>query len=494
MADSGGQYARLGAGAYKPMVMVSNELEKHRSSSFSSGEQSSESECLSDETDADEAPHQGFLFHLLDERSDSMMGKVFSSAVTGIILLNTLVMSMEADMPDLVDLWAVVDNIFLGFFVCELSSRLIYFRFRFFTDPLDRGWNIFDFSIVMMGVLDQWVKPLVIDESEGGSAGGGAAKMILILRTLRILRVLRAIRLFKNLKALYLMMQGLIASLQSVMWVGVLFLLLMLVSSIFLTNIVGKQSAEFEDPAAIEGWFGTIASTMDTLFVYLTCDDWSTSARMVNDSMPLMEIFWVFYMFLGTFTLLSLLTGLMADKMNEVREESEDRADMAAEAQMEQKLVRVEKLFQQNSAGDGKLTLNEFHDLMSDAAFQAELKELKIDLGGGSSADSVYMAFDRTGDGNMNWRDFQYGLIKMSSSEVKRRDVCFLEGALINLAKIMMKIQPSQKELEKEGWVDRLHRLNYRCAVLSNTVEDLITEMGVFFRRHGYTPPPLPIN
>merc|ERR1712225_154940 len=100
----------------------------------------------------------------------------------------------------------------------------------------------------------------------------------------------------------------------------------MLGSAIYITDLVGIDDApeQFEDPEAIRLWFGSTLRSMNTLFIFLTFDDWSTAARMVNKVHPWMEIFWMAYILFGAFTLLSVLTGLMADCMNAARQEELD--------------------------------------------------------------------------------------------------------------------------------------------------------------------------
>lgn len=308
----------------------------------------------------------------------------FQNFVIVLIMLNTVVMSFEADMPDKKWLWTIVDNVFLTCFSVELTMRLCFWGCRFFYNQ-DWKWNCFDFFIVGLGIADQWVMILYLKFIVGGDAhehhqSGSLSRLVMMMRSIRILRVLRAIRLLRQFPDLYRLVMGLVGSFNSVVWVAVLFLMLLLVSSIFVTNIVGGYIDEFADPGAVKEYFGSMMVTMNTLFVYLTSDDWSTSARMVNEEMPFMEFFWIGYMFLGAFTLLSLLTGLMADKMNSVREEAEDLMEEDNEAKGEGEIEIVIKKYLSEpdmQRGDDRMSREGFEETFANGEFKKEL--LKID-------------------------------------------------------------------------------------------------------------------
>lgn len=108
-------------------------------------------------------------------------------------------------------------------------------------------------------------------------------QVVSAFRIIRLLRVLRAVRLFKNFKELNRLMMGLVNSVQSVVWIAVMFAFLIFTSSIFVTKMVGKDADSGiyspADAEVISNSFGTIGRSMITLSVFLTCDDWSTPAR-----------------------------------------------------------------------------------------------------------------------------------------------------------------------------------------------------------------------
>lgn len=97
------------------------------------------------------------------------------------------------------------------------------------------------------------------------------------------------------------------------------------------------------------------------------------------------------YLYLGTFTLLSLLTGLMADKMNSVRDEesSDGRLEDLKDLTESLRDIYVRK----KKSSDGKLSKQEFSDLFKDRLLVDKLASQHIKIHG---ANEVYSSTTST--------------------------------------------------------------------------------------------------
>lgn len=432
------------------------------------------------------------------------------------IVLNTIVMALEADYPQFA-YWTPVNSVFLVFFVVEISLRFMCTGcVGYFTDPKDRWWNIFDFTIVALGVVDAWVVwSLEIITGAEGHDRNTCVKLLMMLRTLRIFRILRTVRLIKQYPELYKMAQGLMDSFTSVIWVAVLFLLWMLICGIVITNVVMDDLSQFEKPEMIEQWFGGVGHSMLTLFVYLTCDDWSTSARIVNKRFPLMELFWITYMFIGAFTLLSLLTGLMADKMNTVREETEELFEDHRASEVKKITDLIMKDLEIFEVHDSRVTPEIFMKILEHDKFQEELRELKIDLQP-EEAVVVFKAIDRYCNGWISVEDFAPQLITFSSTLVRTKDVLWCEGALVKVDRVLDRqfgggtpnsvngggsslprvhtsdggflTATSTSDQQERTWTGRVSALQARSNALSEKVEMIEADILDLMGHAGYTP------
>lgn len=128
----------------------------------------------------------------------------FQLLAGGVIILNVVVLAQEhihAELEHNYVYW-LLNQYMLGFYVLEVVAKLGHFGgLRFFIDPVERNWNWMDFCIVISGVIEQWLMPLVnVDLPSSSDAMVQGSRAIRILRILRIFRLLRIMKLARVLK------------------------------------------------------------------------------------------------------------------------------------------------------------------------------------------------------------------------------------------------------------------------------------------------------
>mmetsp|Transcript_111183 Transcript_111183/g.309086 ORF Transcript_111183/g.309086 Transcript_111183/m.309086 type:complete len:298 (-) Transcript_111183:124-1017(-) len=204
--------------------------------------------------------------------------------------------------------------------------------------------------------------------------------------------------------------QGLLESVVIVFWIGVLVLIMIFISSILTTTLIGQNQEDFppEERGDIEKYFGTVGASMFTLFQFLTMDDWNSVDRLVVRRMPMMQLFFFPFIFFGGFVIMSLLTGVMADHMNDVRR-SQDQADLR------ERLSNLENLAaavaHQDVNGDGELDRAEFVSLFDPtSSFALDLEEADVRVTP-EDAQELFDWFDVAGDGKITHRELRNGLV-----------------------------------------------------------------------------------
>merc|ERR1719215_1479306 len=100
-------------------------------------------------------------------------------------------------------------------------------------------------------------------------------------------------------------------------------------------------------------YWGSVARSMFTLFQFLTMDGWGEVDEQVVRQMPWLQLFFFPFIFFGAFVIMSLLTGVMADHMNDVRKTEEHRQRLTA---ME---AAVEEIKKRDLNNDGFLDPSE---------------------------------------------------------------------------------------------------------------------------------------
>jgi len=393
------------------------------------------------------------------------LSAAFDYFIQFVIIANTIVLALEADDPDNEN-FAYVDGVFLFIYTGELLIRLLVYKKDFFCNE-DWRWNWFDFSIVSCGLLDQL---LFHDMSEGKSM----SKLIMAFRMLRMVRVARAFRLLAAFPELARLTTAMVQSMQAVLWVGVFFFFLIFVFAIFVATMVGQQPDIFEKPEEIMQWFGTVPNAMTTLAIYLTLDDWSTSARMVNEVFPWFELVWIFYIVAGAFMILSLLTGLMAEKMGSAREEEEESASLTVD-QLEKLLDEVRPNFPQ------ELDKETFTDLVESPTVQDILDKCDLKISGPESCAWLFRAIDRNQDETLSWDEFANAIRDIGANKDPNdalREVLWMER---QITKMNMLLEQDKIDPAWEDWTTHLNDVQSRSTALKTRVSCLQADLQEFF-------------
>jgi len=389
-----------------------------------------------------------------------VLGHRFQAMVGVLIFINVIVMAAEADTRDFW-LWPYVENFFLICFTSEICLRLFTYKCcggtGFFTDPVDRLWNWFDFIIIMIGALDLWVLQRVQLTNISGEENRGMSRFVTILRVVRILRILRLLRLFKAFKQLYLLATGLIYSLKGVFWISMMFMMIILVSAIFCTNIIGHEAESYTEKEKIKRYFGTVPRSMVTLFQFVTLDDWSSVAFSVTQDNPMLYIFFILYIMLTAFTVISLLTGVVAEHMLEVTKED----DMAEEGEKQTRWFEmVEKIGDMFSMGDidddGMISREEFSKVMHSKKFRQELSSLGVEFHSTDHVMELFDFIDIDNTGQLTKEQFRDAFLKIRG-HAKAKDIMKVDSEVIRLQRLVTTLLAEHPKVGQIALDDKAH-------------------------------------
>lgn len=236
----------------------------------------------------------------------------FQNAIMAVIIINAIVIGMETS-PLLTERFGVflsaIDAVAIGIFVVEILLKLFVYRTRFFKN----GWNIFDFVIVAVALLPT-----------GGS-----------LSVLRALRILRALRLISAMPKMRKVVQGLFAAIPSMGTVIILLGLVFYIAAVMATKLFGEAFPE---------WFGSIGSSLYSLFQIMTLESWSMGiVRPIMEVYPWAWAFFVPFVLVTSFVVLNLFIAIIVNAMHE-------EADEEQAAQRDEILAEIQALRQEMRA------------------------------------------------------------------------------------------------------------------------------------------------
>ena len=249
--------------------------------------------------DADLAPRPGgqegkaALRRLVDSRA-------FDQAVMAVIVVNAVTLGLETSdrvVSVAGPVLTAIDQAALTVFTLELALRMWAHGFRFFRG----GWNLFDLAVVAVSLVP-------------------ATGSFSVLRALRVLRVLRLISLIPQMRSVVGALFGALPGMAAIMAVlGLVFY----VAAVMATQLFG---------ATFPQWFGSVGGSLFSLFQVMTLESWSMGiARPVMEVHSWAWLFFVPFVVITSFTVLTLFIALIVNSMQAVQTREQRRSILAEE-------------------------------------------------------------------------------------------------------------------------------------------------------------------
>ncbi len=221
----------------------------------------------------------------------------FEPFMVGLILFNALLIGLETSHEVVAQyggLLHLLNEAILVVFIVEALLKITAVAPRFGL-YFGNGWNLFDFTIVVLSLLP------------------ATEEFALVARLVRVLRVLRLISTVPQLR---LIVSTLVRSIP-----GMGHVLLLMSIIIYIYGVTGFHLFHQHDP---EHW-GTLGAALLTLFQIVTLEGWVEVMDTALELHPWAWIFFVSFVLIGTFVMLNLfiavvINNLDASKTSELEE------------------------------------------------------------------------------------------------------------------------------------------------------------------------------
>jgi len=235
-----------------------------------------------------------------------------ATLITYVIVINAIALGLETSsvaMDAAGPFIIAVDYICLSIFIVEILTKIVVYRWRFFTN----GWNLFDFVVVGVALLP-------------------ASHGLSVLRALRILRVLRVISVAPRLRRV---VEGFVNALPGMGSVFLLMAIIFYIGAVIATKLFASSFPE---------WFGTLGKSAYSLFQIMTLESWSMGiVRPVMEAYPSAWIFFVPFIMVTTFAVVNLLVGLIVNSMQDAHAEEDNQKTGAYRDQVLSRLEAIEQ-------------------------------------------------------------------------------------------------------------------------------------------------------
>lgn len=217
---------------------------------------------------------------------------LFEKTIIGLIVLNGIVLGMETSshlQAEYGTQFEFVSQFILLVFIIEAVMKIIAVAPQF-SRYFSSGWNLFDFSVVLLSLVPS------------------TGEFAMIARLARLLRVMRLISTIPELR---LIVTTLVKSLPGMMHV------VLLMSVIFyIYAVAGFHLYSEHDP---ELW-GTLGLSLLTLFRVVTLEDWTDVMYTAMEMNPYSWIFFVSFVVVGTFVVINLFIAVVLNNLDEAKQ------------------------------------------------------------------------------------------------------------------------------------------------------------------------------
>eukprot|EP00392_Amoebophrya_sp_AT5.2_P017669 g18071.t1 len=227
------------------------------------------------------------------------------------------------------------------------SGLAIFFAFGFLRSLVTSGWVLFDFLLVAVGVLSQWLIPIFF------AATPAALEPILVLRVLRLLRLARAVRLIVSFKTLWMLVRGLLTSMDTIM-----FTFLLIGMTVYLTAVLGIEVITNNRSIYLHGDddegtlrklldenFNNLFSIMLTLLSFVTLDSISGIYMPMIKFQPLLFFYFIPFLLTVSIAMMNLVTAVLVQNAIESSENDKEVNAAYQKQKLEQIMPKVREIF-----------------------------------------------------------------------------------------------------------------------------------------------------
>lgn len=221
----------------------------------------------------------------------------FQGFIMVVIVLNAITIGIQTAplSEQAAGALAVFDTVCLAVYIVEAALKLFAWHTAYFKS----GWNIFDFTIVVLCCVPTGIIPFPVQ----------------VMRVLRIVRVFRVFRLVSAFREMRVIVEALVRAVPGVGWTVFLLLIVYYVFAVVGTDLFGQ---DFPD------WFGDLGKSFYTLFQVMTLESWS-----MGISRPVMEVFpwaWAYFVpfvIISAFIIVNVVVGIIVDVVDQTHKDAD---------------------------------------------------------------------------------------------------------------------------------------------------------------------------
>jgi len=286
----------------------------------------------------------------------------FDVAIGVVIILNAATIGVEISMnseeKDVPGIVKTFDFSFLVVYILELVLRLTAFGCRAFQSH----WVKFDAFLVISGIFDIISEELLVNrELAEDNLILTLLGNMMVVRMFRLVRLARLVKLMVKFRVLFLLIQGLIESLYTIIWTFVVVAILLYIFACLGMELLRPDDNMPEDyNESVRNNFGNLQNAFLTLLMGLTLDSLGSIYRPIIIAKPFMFLYFIAFILIVSISLMNLVTALMVES---AIQQAENDKELQKEQEVSKKKKTADELkqifYQLDLDNSGELSLDE---------------------------------------------------------------------------------------------------------------------------------------
>lgn len=337
---------------------------------------------------------------------------ILANSVTLGVVTNLSIPTEGTSEGTEVESLTVLENVFLTIYVLEILAKMFLYGFSNFRN----SWFLFDFFLVVTGVMYSWVlEPILASSRETGSRAA-FFDQILVFRTLRLLRLIRALRVIPWLRPAWTLVYGLLLSSSTMISTMALICLCLYIFACVGVEVITKDAVLRQDAsldAIIDEHFTSVPTTMLTLFQFVTADSVAAIYSPLIKAKWFLMIYFFPIVLVVSIALMNLVTAVLVE--GALQQMTHDRdAHKAQTRKYLESLKPVIKEFYEtlDIDGNGYIDLAEIATVGVDSIPSDLEKFVKVD-----SMMHLFELLDVDASNYIDEREFRDGILNLCLAE-----------------------------------------------------------------------------
>lgn len=335
-----------------------------------------------------------------------------------------------------VDMCSGTDVFFTIVFTGEFIYKLCKLRSRYW----ESNWNRFDAFLLCVTFFD-----ISLDLFQRGYDDVFDLRNLLILKLLRLLRILRILRVLQKKVEMRMVLEGLVASFQSMIWVALMLGLLVYVTAIICVTFF----SEIRNPDNPDFFlnFATIGRAMFSLFTLSIVADWTDIVTPVVREHWWSPFFFVAFIICATFGIMNLIIGVITERTAQVQQSYRHLEMLRADGRRMDSIKELaDIMFKEcESHGDedeATITRERMQEFSKSEEYGEQIKELvaSVSLPAGYEIHDCHAMFDRDASGTITEEEFVQGMGRLIFSNDFQRG-CIVQSSIADVLLEMKAIE-----------------------------------------------------